>query len=171
MPILNHAAFWGGTGSTGFWSRGDWGHASRSGNGGANAGREPEPTLRSRRRSRSPLVIGARGSRGQGPGIRRRRAGRTSGPSTRTGRGTRDATRPSSGPSVEETHVFALNTLASAVAKRVAFVDVPGLAAAHRARPVDVGIFGDEYTVELAGHDTAALRINEVRCVKRPART
>ncbi|KDN70799.1 putative alpha-galactosidase [Colletotrichum sublineola] len=32
-----------------------------------------------------------------------------------------------------------------------------------------VGVFEDEYTVELAGHDTA-LRANEVGCVERPAR-
>ncbi|KAK2044866.1 hypothetical protein LZ31DRAFT_594463 [Colletotrichum somersetense] len=137
----------------------DHAHAEARGNETGHSWRiEPEPTLRSRRRSRSPLIIrdAARG------GLRLKVLAILA---------NRELVRFSNGA------VFGAAARAVQVGRRpsrvprAAFVDVPGLAAAHSARHVDVGIFDDEYTVELTGHNTAALRIDEVRCVKRPART
>ncbi|KAK1572728.1 alpha-galactosidase, partial [Colletotrichum navitas] len=194
MPILNHAAFWG-AGSTGFWGRGDW-DMLEVGNGGLTL-EESRSHFAFWAALKSPLIIGTR-LEGIRPEVLAILANRelvrfnqdpVFGGAARPYKwgvnpdGAWNATHPAefwSGASVEGTHVFVLNTLAGTAAKTVAFQDVPELLEAGRRRRYvvhdmwtgeDVGVFENEYTVELAGHDTAALRINEVRCVERPART
>ncbi|WDK12689.1 glycoside hydrolase family 27 protein [Colletotrichum graminicola] len=182
-------------GGAGFWGRGDW-DMLEVGNGGLTL-EENRSHFAFWAALKSPLIIGTRldGIRPEVLAILANRElvrfnqDAVFGGAARPYKwganpdGAWNATHPAefwSGASVEGTHVFVLNTLAGAAAKTVAFRDVPGLLEAGRRRRYvvhdmwtaeDVGVFEDEYTVELAGHDTAALRINEVRCVERPART
>lgn len=68
-----------------------------------------------------------------------------------------------------------LNTQNSTVTKRAVFGEIPGLDADKRYRVrdmwsgKDLGIFKDAVPIKLKGHDTAALRINEVNGMLRSA--
>ncbi|KAF4780595.1 alpha-galactosidase [Colletotrichum scovillei] len=191
MPILNHAAFWSGPDVNGFWGHGDW-DMLEVGNGNLTL-QESRSHFAFWAALKSPLIIGTK-LEGIQPEILQILSTKELvkfnqdpefGAAAQPYKwgvnpdGAWNITHPAefwSGASVEGTHVFVLNTLSGTEKKTVAFKDVPGLEAGKKYvvhdmwTGKDLGVFEDEYVVELESHDTAALRINEVKCVKRAAR-
>ncbi|TIC98816.1 putative alpha-galactosidase B [Colletotrichum higginsianum] len=191
MPILNHAAFWSGPDVNGFWGHGDW-DMLEVGNGNLTY-EESRSHFAFWAALKSPLIIGTK-LEGIRPEILAILANRElvafnqdpvfagAAQPYKWGinpDGAWNLTHPAefwAGESVKGTHVFVLNTLAGTEEKAIAFADVPGLEAGKRYAVhdmwtgEDLGVFEGEVRVELKSHDTAALRINEVKCVPRPAR-
>lgn len=77
------------------------------------------------------------------------------------------------GESTRGHHVFVLNTLDEAGEREIKFDEVPNLDASKRYvvhdmwTGKDIGAFEGSITVDLEPHDTAALRIHEIECVKK----
>ncbi|KAK1637699.1 alpha-galactosidase [Colletotrichum phormii] len=188
MPILNHAAFWSGPDVNGFWGHGDW-DMLEVGNGNLTL-QESRSHFAFWAALKSSFIISTK-LEGIQPEISEILSTKELvkfnqdpefGAAAQPYKwgvnpdGAWNITHPAefwSGASVEGTHVFVLNTLSGTEEKTVAFKDVPGLEAGKKYvvhdmwTGKDLGVFEDEYTIELESHDTAALRINEVKCVKR----
>lgn len=188
MPILNHAAFWSSAQVNGFWGHGDW-DMLEVGNGNLTLA-ESRSHFAFWAALKSPLIIGTRLD-GIAPEVLEILVNKELVAFNQDGvfgqaaqpykwgvnaDGTWNITHPAefwAGESVEGTHVFVLNTLEGTEEKTVVFGEVPGLEAGKKYAVhdmwtgKDLGVFEDEVTVEIASHDTAALRINEVQCKKR----
>ncbi|CAI0655710.1 unnamed protein product, partial [Colletotrichum noveboracense] len=188
MPILNHAAFWSSAQVNGFWGHGDW-DMLEVGNGNLTLA-ESRSHFAFWAALKSPLIIGTRLD-GIAPEVLEILVNKELVAFNQDGvfgqaaqpykwgvnpDGTWNITHPAefwAGESVEGTHVFVLNTLEGTEEKTVVFGEVPGLEAGKKYAVhdmwtgKDLGVFEDEVTIEIASHDTAALRINEVQCKKR----
>lgn len=180
MPIVNHAGFF--TEYTDFWSHNDW-DMLEVGNGNLTY-EESRSHFALWAAMKSPLIVGTKlhGIKdeilailsneelvafNQDPVVGKSAAPYKWGVNPD---GTWNDTHPAefwAGESSVGTHVFVLNSLEEDGEREVVFGEVPGLGEGEYAvhdmwTGEDLGVFEGSITVEIAGHDTAALRINEV---------
>lgn len=181
-PILNHASFfWEGTD---FWGHNDW-DMLEVGNGNLTY-EESRSHFALWAALKSPLIIGTKlhGIKpeileilkneelvafNQDPIIGRSAAPYKWGVNPD---GTWNASHPAeywAGESSLGTHVFVLNSLDEEEEREIVFSEVPGLGKGKYVvhdmwTGEDIGVFKDSVTVEIRPHDTAALRLNEVKC-------
>lgn len=186
MPIVNHASFFWNTSD--FWGHNDW-DMLEVGNGNLTY-EESRSHFAIWAALRSPLLIGTRLVDIQ-PDILEILAnpelvafnqdpifGQSIAPYKWgvNADGTWNITHPAeywSGLSEKGTHVFVLNTLAETETREVVFTDVPGLSAGKEYvvhdmwTGEDIGVFEGSVSIDIKSHDTAALRLNEVKCPEK----